>query len=102
LHPSRGFGGSAQVLENWTSVFVGVPDFHAELVAAAVQDDIAWTEMHWSGTHVDGTAFEMRGVTIVRVIDNAIAWARLYMEPVELAGTGIRNAVQELYHPPSE
>ena len=27
LHPSRGFGGSSQVLENWSSVFDGVPDF---------------------------------------------------------------------------
>jgi len=26
LHPSRGFGGSAQVLENWLSVFDGVTD----------------------------------------------------------------------------
>ena len=25
LHPSRGFGGSAQVLENWSSVFDGCP-----------------------------------------------------------------------------
>jgi hypothetical protein len=36
VHPSRGFGGSAQVLENWTAVFQGVPDFTAELVDSSM------------------------------------------------------------------
>jgi len=34
LHPSRGFGGSSQVLENWSSVCAGVPDFNSELVGS--------------------------------------------------------------------
>lgn len=46
LHPSRGFGGSSQVLENWSSVFEGVPDFTSELVASAVNGDTEWGE--WS------------------------------------------------------
>ena len=36
LHPSRAFGGRAQVLENWLSVFEGVPDFVSDLVASSV------------------------------------------------------------------
>ena len=55
LHPSRGFGGSAQVLENWSSVFDGVPDFRAELVAASVDGDVEWGEWHWHGHHADGS-----------------------------------------------
>ena len=40
LHPARGFSGHAQVLKNWMSVFEGVPDFSAELVASAVDGAI--------------------------------------------------------------
>ena len=39
LHPTRGFGGRAQVLENWSSVFEGVPDFSSELVASSVDGE---------------------------------------------------------------
>src|SRR5690348_6106294 len=65
VHPSRGFGGSSQVLENWSSVFEGVPDFTAELVASAVDGDTEWGEWSWRGHHVDGSPFAMRGVTIL-------------------------------------
>ena len=116
LHPSWGFGGSAQVFENWSSVFAGVPDFSAELVASAqdkaqdkardkAQDDeVEWAEWHWRGHHVDGSPFAMRGTTIFVVRDGLIVEGRLYMEPVEpvTAQAGdIATAVQELYQPPS-
>jgi ketosteroid isomerase-like protein len=42
VHPSRGFGGSAQVLENWTAVFEGVPDFVAELVDVSITGTTEW------------------------------------------------------------
>jgi ketosteroid isomerase-like protein len=100
-HPGRAFAGRAQVLENWTGVFGGVPDFRAELVATAPSGDVEWGEVSWSGTHVDGSAFAMRGVIIATVHDGHIASARLYVEPVE-AGGDIAEAVDELYHPPSE
>ena len=102
LHPSRGFGGSAQVLENWSSVFDGVPDFSADLVASSVVGQIEWGEWHWHGHHVDGSPFAMRGVTIFVVRDGLIAEGRLYMEPVEAGGEDIEAAVQELYKPPPE
>jgi ketosteroid isomerase-like protein len=100
LHPNRGFGGSAQVFENWSSVFEGVPDFSAELVASSVDGEIEWGEWHWHGHHVDGSPFAMRGVTIFVVRDGLIAEGRLYMEPVEAGGGDIESAVQELYKPP--
>lgn len=101
LHPSRGFGGSAQVLENWSSVFEGVPDFVADLLAFSVDGDTEWGEWSWHGHHVDGSPFAMRGVTIVVVPDDLITEARLYMEPVEGDGGDIEAAVQQLYRPPS-
>ena len=100
LHPSRGFGGSAQVLENWSSVFEGVPDFTAELTASSVDGDTEWGEWSWQGHHVDGSPFAMRGVTILLVRDGLIAEGRLYMEAVESDGGDIGAAVQELYKPP--
>jgi len=100
LHPNRGFGGSDQVLANWTSVFEGVPNFFAERVASAAADDTVWSEMRWEGSYRDGSPFRMRGVTVTGVRDGRIAWARLYMEPVEEDGTDIDASVRELYRPP--
>ena len=100
VHPSRGFGGSSQVLENWSSVFEGVPDFTAELVASAVDGDTEWGEWSWRGHHVDGSPFAMRGVTILVMRGGLVAEGRLYMEPVEAGGGDISAAVDELYRPP--
>jgi ketosteroid isomerase-like protein len=101
LHPNRGFGGSEQVLANWTSVFDGVPDFRAERIASASAGDVLWSELRWHGTHLDGSPFLMRGVIVTGVREGTVAWARLYMEPVEQGGGDIEAAVQELYRPPA-
>jgi hypothetical protein len=100
VHPSRAFDGRAQVLANWTSVFEGVPDFSAELVASSVDGDTAWGEWNWRGRHADGSIFAMGGVTILVVQGGLIAEGRLYMEPVDEAGGDIDAAVGELYKPP--
>ena len=99
LHPRRGFAGSDQVLANWTSVFEGVPDFRADRIASAEGDGAVWTELRWEGTHRDGSPFLMSGVTVLGIRDDKVAWARLYMEPVESDGGDIEAAVQELYRP---
>lgn len=100
-HPNRGFGGAEQVRENWSSVFDGVPDFASELISTASNEDSAWGEWRWYGTHVDGSPFEMRGVTVFGVRGEQVVWGRLYMEPVERDGGDIRESVEELYRPPS-
>src|SRR6478672_5188033 len=69
VHPSRAFGGRAQVLANWSSVFEGVPDFTSELVASSMDGETEWGEWDWRGRHVDGSPFAMRGVTILVVLD---------------------------------
>ncbi len=100
IHPGRGFGGSAQVQENWTSVFDGVPNFRSELVASSSDGERQWGEWHWYGEHVDGSPFAMRGVTIFVVRDGLVTEGRLYMEPVEVDSGDIAEAVQALYRPP--
>jgi ketosteroid isomerase-like protein len=100
LHAGRAFVGRAQVLENWTAVFEGVPDFVSELVSYSIDGNTEWGEWSWHGRHLDGSAFAMRGVTIFVVRNDLIAAARLYMEPVDTANEDIEAAVQELYKPP--
>jgi ketosteroid isomerase-like protein len=97
LHPRRAFGGRAQVLANWSSVFEGVPDFTSELVASSAGEGTEWGEWAWRGQHADGSPFAMNGVTIVVVQDGLITEARLYMEPVERDGGDIDESVQQLY-----
>ena len=101
VHPSRGFVGGAQVFENWSTVFEGVPDFESELVALSVDGDAEWGEWAWQGHHADGSPFAMRGVIILVVRDGLVVEGRLYMEPVESGGADIRAAVQERFKPPT-
>ena len=99
-HPDRTFVGSDQVRKNWEGVFAGVPDFTAELVLAVVTDEgVEVGEWRWHGTHRDGSAFGVRGVIVMGVHDDQIAWGRLYMEPVEQGGANIDEMVQETYRP---
>jgi hypothetical protein len=90
-HPDRAFTGNAQVRENWSAVFAGVPDFSAELVSTAVAGDVEWSEWRWHGT-----ALEMAGVIVAGVRDGLLQWARLYVEPVEQEGAGIEAAVRDM------
>jgi hypothetical protein len=95
-HPDRGFVGSAQVRENWSAIFAGVPDFSAELVAAVEDGDTEWSEWRWRGSHADGTKLDIAGVIVAGTRDGRLAWARLYVEPVERGGAGIQAAVRRM------
>jgi ketosteroid isomerase-like protein len=99
-HPDRAFTGRGQVFENWSSVFAGVPDFRAELLASCREGDVEWGEVDWHGHHTDGSPFAMRGVVIATIREDRIAEARLYVEPVEQIGADIDAAVDQLYRPP--
>ena len=96
VHPDRAFVGRDQVRANWSAVFSGVPDFRAELVATAVEADTLWSEWRWWGTHEDGSRLDMAGVIVCGVHDGRLAWARLYVEPVESGGEGIDSAVRQM------
>jgi ketosteroid isomerase-like protein len=95
-HTDRAFRGSEQVRENWSAVFTGVPDFRAELVGVAAVGDTAWSEWRWEGTQIDGGRLDMAGVIVLGVRDEQVAWARLYVEPVERTGAGIDAAVRDM------
>ena len=97
VHPNRGFGGADQVHANWSTMFAGVPDLVAELRAETDDGTTSWSEWEWRGSHPDGSPFAMRGVTVMGLRDDGrIAWARLYMEPVEQQSAPIAEAVQQL------
>jgi ketosteroid isomerase-like protein len=95
-HPDRAFRGRDQVRANWSAVFAGVPDFRADLVRVAAAGDAVWSEWRWEGSHGDGSRLDMAGVIVLGVRAGEIAWARLYVEPVESAGAGIEAAVGQM------
>ena len=95
-HPDRAFVGLEPVRANWSSIFAGVPDFRAELVASEPGRDTMWTEWRWQGTHDDGTRLDMAGVIVFGLRAGKFAWARLYVEPVEQGGAGIDAAVARM------
>ena len=75
---------------------MGVPDFRSELVRAVADGDTVWSEWHWHGMQSGGTPLDMVGVFVCGVREGRIAWARLYMEPVERAGAGIESALRRM------
>lgn len=92
-HPSRGFVGSDQVRRNWTQIFSSVRDLRAAIVRQTGDADAAWVEWDWTGSRGDGLPLAMRGVTILGLEDDRIAWARFYMEPVDPESVDVATAV---------
>lgn len=96
-HPDRHFRGVAHVHRNWSAMFAGLPDFHAELLRSATSGDDVWAEWRWTGRRANGAGrLDARGVTIFGVRGGRIAWGRLYMEDTEETGRGIDAAVRSL------
>jgi ketosteroid isomerase-like protein len=93
-HPARSFTGRDQVRSNWTQILAAVPDLSAELVESHADGGIVWAEWDWSGTRADGTPLQMRGVTVLGVDADTVAWARFYMEPVDADGMTVDAAVR--------
>ena len=100
-HPDRAFSGSDQVRENWTGVFAGVPDFHADLLASATTDDgVEIGEWHWRGTHADGSPFAMQGITVMGIADRQHRLGSPLHGAHRTGRRGIEQMVQETYRPP--
>jgi ketosteroid isomerase-like protein len=95
-HPDRAFQGRDQVRQNWSAIFAGVADFESDLLRAGAIGETEWSEWRWRGTQADGTPLDMAGVIVCGVRDGRLSWARLYVEPVEQAGTGIDAAVRRM------
>ncbi len=94
--PARTFRGIDQVRANWSALLDAVPDFRAETVRAAVDDDVLFAEVHWTGTKADGTPLDERGVMVMGVRDDRLAWGRLYVDEVEREGVDIDTIVRRM------
>ena len=96
LFPARNFDGIDQVRANWSALLEGIPDFRAEIVRSAVEGDTLFVEIHWTGTKADGTPFDERGVLIMGIENDRIAWGRLYADEVEREGADIDAVVRRM------
>jgi ketosteroid isomerase-like protein len=94
-HPERGFTGREQVRANWTQIFAAIPDVICEVLRCTVDGDTVWSEWEHRGTRPDGSAHLMRGVVIFGVADGLAAWARFYLEPVQVAAGTVDRAVRD-------
>ena len=94
-HPARGFRGRAQVRRNWEQIFAFVPDIRVEVVRNAIKADTVWTEWEMRGTRQDGTPHWSCGVIVFGVNDDAIRWARFYVEPVDESDATVDDAIRE-------
>jgi ketosteroid isomerase-like protein len=77
-------------------MFASIPDLRAEITRVAREGETVWSEWDWVGTRTDGERHHMRGVIVMGVREERIAWARLYMEPVEEGGAGIEATMRRL------
>lgn len=80
FHPERNFIGKTGVRKNWDFFFNMVPDMQVDILSETVDGDTVWSELHMHGTRIDGMKHSVRGVTIQRIQDGLIVWARLYID----------------------
>jgi ketosteroid isomerase-like protein len=96
LFPARTFQGIDQVRANWSALLDSIPDFRGEIVRSAVDGDTVFVEIHWTGTKADGTPLDERGVIIMGIRDDRVAWGRLYVDEVEREGADIDAVVRHM------
>ncbi len=95
-HPLRGFTGRDQVRRNWATIFAGVPDVSARVIASAADGNRVWTEWEMSGTRRDGAPHVMAGVMIFTLHEDRVRAVRFYLEPVETASGDVNDAVGQV------
>jgi ketosteroid isomerase-like protein len=96
LFPARTFEGIGQVRANWSALLDAISDFHAEVVRTAVDGDTVFAEVHWTGTKADGARLDERGVVVMGVREDRLAWGRLYVDEVEHEGPDIDAVVRHM------
>jgi hypothetical protein len=72
----------------------------ARILASAEDAGTVWSEWQMTGTRLDGSAHEMRGVIIFGVDAELIRSARFYLEPVERRSGTVNDAVRRAVTPP--
>jgi ketosteroid isomerase-like protein len=96
LFPARTFQGIDQVRANWSTLLQAIPDFHAETLRSAADGDTVFMETHWTGTKADGTPLDDRGIVIMGIRDDRIAWGRLYVDEVARESADIDTVVRRI------
>jgi ketosteroid isomerase-like protein len=96
LFPARTFTGIEQVRANWSAVLEAIPDFHADVLRSAADGDTGFAEVHWTGTKADGTPLDERGVIVLGMRDDRVAWGRLYVDEVDREGPEIDAVVRQM------
>ncbi|CAN5193595.1 hypothetical protein BH20ACT5_BH20ACT5_19420 [soil metagenome] len=95
-HPMRGFRGREQVRRNWSQILAGVPDLRARVPRTAVDGTTVWSEWELSGTRAEREPFELRGVVIFGVAGGAAAWARFFLEPLDVTTGDVDTATARM------
>jgi hypothetical protein len=72
-------------------MFESFPDLEVQVLRQSTEGDVVWNEWHWSAT-----VLQMSGVTVMGIREDRIAWACLYMEPVEQAGLDTDEAMRTI------
>ena len=98
-HPGATFTGRDGVRANWTEILKDVPDMRVEVPAATRDGDTIWSEWRMYGTSKSGPPVEIRGVVIMGVRDDRVAWARIYLDPVEYEGYSLATTIELLTRP---
>lgn len=100
VHPARSFTGSAQVRQNWTTMFTAVPDVRLSVQNHVVTDAGFWLEASQVGNRRDGLRLEMRTVFIAAIAGGRVTSAHMYAAPVELGGPDINAVFAAMAGPP--
>lgn len=96
LYPARTFTGVDQVRANWGALLEAIPDFHTDTLSTAADGDTVFSEVHWTGTKADGTRLDERGVIVMGVRDDRVAWGRLYVDEVVHESPNIDEVVRHM------
>jgi len=94
-HPAQGFTGREQVRRNWEQIFTVMPDISATVLRRACDGEVVWSEWEMAGTRPDGTPLQMAGVIVFGVQDGRFSWARFYLEPVQVGGPEVNEALRQ-------
>jgi ketosteroid isomerase-like protein len=97
-HPSRGFRGRAQVVQNWRQL-MSLDDLVAEVPRATVDGDTVWSEWEMRGTRPGGARTLLRGVVIFGIVAGRARWARFFLEPVDDSGDTVDDVVARAVRP---
>ena len=96
VFPARTFAGVDQVRANWSALLDAIPDFHADDAPVGGDGDVVFVEVHWTGTKATGAPLDERGVIVMGIADDRIAWGRLYVDEVEREDAGIDAVVRRM------